>query len=177
MRRVNSGGLDFDTQSEFLGGNIDVSQYVQQNNEEYKDLSDIEEEEDEDGGFDQTSENVLPLTAEDYEKVNKVLYETYGVNVLELACKFILNGKLNDEDFVIQALAYKIMRLNRGSSSVRYLSSWGCFWASVREIVRARGLVPFLDHFEVMYNKNFHWHQLGFDYNTKHLLIPPHRNF
>ena len=57
MRRVNSGGLDFDTQSEFLGGNIDVSQYVQQNNEEYKDLSDIEEEEDEDGGFDQTSEN------------------------------------------------------------------------------------------------------------------------
>ena len=147
MRRVNSGGLDFDTQSEFLGGNIDVSQYVQDHYDEYKDLSDIDD--DEDGVFDHTSENVLPLTVEDYEKVNKVLFKTYGVNVLELACKFILNGQLNDEDFVIQALSYKIMRLNRGTSSIRYLSSWGCFWASVREIVRARGLVPFLDQFEV----------------------------
>lgn len=152
LRRVNSGGLDFDTQSEFLGGNIDGSQYLQDfNEEENKDLSDIEDEDD--GDFDHTSENVLPFTLEDYEKVNKVLCQTYGVNVLQLACKFILNGKLDDEDFVVQALAYKTMRLNRGTSSIRYLPSWGCFWASVREIVRARGLVPFLDHFEVIDNK------------------------
>ena len=147
LRRVNSGGADFDNQSEYLGGNIDVSQYIQDYNEECEDLSDIED--DEDVSLDHAGENVLPLSAEDYEKVNKVLCEIYGVNVLDLACKFILNGKLDGKDFVLQALAYKMMRLKRGTSAIRYLSSWGCFWASVREIVRARGLVPFLDHFEV----------------------------
>ena len=149
LLRVNSGGLDFDNQSEFLGGNINLSEVVLDPKDEDIDLTDIDE--DDEAEIDATSEDVLPMTLEDYEKVNKLLSDIYNVKVIELTSKFLLNGKLNREDFVIQALSYKIMKLNKGSNSVRYLSSWGCFWASVREIIRARGLVPFLDHFEVLY--------------------------
>ena len=108
------------------------------------DLSD-----DDDDHIEITEEDSKVLTFEDYLEVNKILRDIYGVNVIELACKYILSGKLNSMDLVVQALSYKMQKLSRGIGGIRYLPSWGCFWASVREIVRARGLVPFLDHFEV----------------------------
>ena len=142
--RVNSGGLDFDTRSEFIAGNVNLAQCTLEPPTEDADFSDSEEEEGELAPEDSKT------TLDDYVKANSILSDMYGVNVLELATKYIVSGKLNSTDMTIQALSYKMQKMSRGSSkAIRYLPSWGCFWASVREIVKARGLVPFLDHFEV----------------------------
>ena len=144
LRRVNSGEIDFDTQSEFIAGNVNLAQFSLEPLAEDPDFSDSEEEDE------LATESFKTLTLEDYSKANSILSDIYGVNVIELATKYILSGKLNSLDMVVQALSYKIQKMSRGSSkAIRYLPSWGCFWASVREIVKARGLVPFLDHFEV----------------------------
>jgi hypothetical protein len=80
LRRVNSGGLDFDNQSEFLGGNINLSEVVLDPKDEDIDLTDIDE--DDEAEIDATSEDVLPMTLEDYEKVNKLLSDIYNVKVI-----------------------------------------------------------------------------------------------
>ena len=148
LRRVNSGGLDFDNESYFIGGNIKIEQTLQESIVEDSDLNDSDEDE---GDLTFGNDEWQPMTLEEYEKVNKILSDIYGIKVIELASKCILNGQINSNDFVIQALSYKMQKLNSGNKGVRYLPSWGRFWASVREIIRARGLVPFLDHFEVTF--------------------------
>ena len=120
---------------------------VQEDLDEDSELSESDEDE---GDLTFINDEMLPITLEEYEKVNKILSDIYGI-VIELASKCILNGQINSKDFVIQALSYKMQKLNSGNKGVRYLPSWGRFWASVREIIRARGLVPFLDHFEVTF--------------------------
>ena len=90
-----------------------------------------------------------PCTLEDYNKANKLCENMYGVNLLETLTKLLLNNDLDIKEFSIQSLAYKVQALTRGSSGVRYHKTWGMFWAATRNIVRARGIVGFRDHFSV----------------------------
>ena len=46
LRRVNSGGLDFDTQSEFIAGTVNLAQFSLEDPAEDADFSDSEEEDD-----------------------------------------------------------------------------------------------------------------------------------
>ena len=146
LHRVNSeGGQDFDSASEYIGGNINIAAIAVEPTIEEEDL--VSEEED--THFASEDLQSQPLTIEDYVKANQLLSNTYDINVIELAAKHLLSGRIQASDMVVQSLAYKMQKIQRGKSGVRYLKSWGCFWAGVREIVKSRGLVPFLDHFEV----------------------------
>ena len=145
LHRVNSGGGEaFESVSEYFGGNLSVSSAGLDPTSEEKDFSSDEEEYE-----DLVSEDTQPISLDDYRKADKLLSETFDINVLEETVKNLLSGKILPDALVLQSLAYKNQKINRGKSGVRYLSSWGSFWAGVREIVKSRGLVPFLDHFEV----------------------------
>ena len=144
LHRVNSGGEAFASVSEYIGGNLSVSTTglgLTIENEDFFSESD----EDTDFG----SEDLGPLTLDDYRKADKLMSDTFDINVLEETVKNLLSGKMFPSEMVLQSLAYKTQKISRGKTGVRYLSSWGAFWAGVREIVKSRGLVPFLDHFEV----------------------------
>ena len=145
LHRVNSGGGEaFDSVSEYFGGNLHVSSAGVFPTFDEKEFSSDEEDYD-----DLVSEDSQPISLNDYRKADKLLSETFDINVLEETVKNLLSGKILPDELVIQSLAYKNQKINRGKNGVRYLSSWGSFWAGVREIVKSRGLVPFLDHFEV----------------------------
>ena len=115
LRRVQSD-LDSDAQSIILGGNLseipgcfdfDVDEDFLDADwpDESSDKIDIREE--------------SPSPFEDYLKAGRICEETYGIDLLDLFTKLVLSGQLNPEEFVIQALAYKIQTLVRGSVGVR----------------------------------------------------------
>ena len=143
LLRVNSGGEEFDTQSEYIGGNLNLYNYALPWVIEEEDLLSDEEEEE---NFQLLN---IPITLEDYVKADIMLSKEFGINILEHTAKSLLSDKIKPRDIVIQGLAYRIQKLCRGKNGIRYLPSWGHFWAGIREIVKSRGLVPFLDHFEV----------------------------
>ena len=82
-------------------------------------------------------------------KADKILFDIYGVNMISLVSKMIVAGDMLPDEFVIQSLAYKCQFLVRGKTGVRYEKSWGLFWSACRNIIKSRGIVPFLDHFPV----------------------------
>ena len=88
-----------------------------------------------------------PVTFDDVKKADELLYTVFGINVVSCFTRLVLMEKILPADFVCQSLAYKCQSLLRGNSGVRYLKSWGMFWAAVRNIVKTRGLVAFRDHF------------------------------
>ena len=93
--------------------------------------------------------NSEPCTLEEYNKANRLCEDVYGINLIEIVTKLLLNNDLDVKEFVIQGLAYKAQSLTRGTSGVRYQQSWGLFWAAMRNIVRSRGILGFRDHFNV----------------------------
>ena len=68
LHRVNSGGEDFDSASEYIGGNINIAEIVVEPTikEEEDILSDDEE-------ADFVTKDLQSLTIEDYVTVNKLL--------------------------------------------------------------------------------------------------------
>ena len=90
-----------------------------------------------------------PVTEDQVKKADKLLYEVFGLNLISILVKMILNQQIHAKDFIIQGLAYKCQSLIRGKSGVRYLDSWGMFWAATRNLIKTRGLIPFYDHFVI----------------------------
>jgi hypothetical protein len=86
---------------------------------------------------------------EKIKKADDILQRSFGVRVLELVADYIIDGHLSTMDMIIQALAYRFQKLKRGKSGIRYKDSWGMFWCGVRTLIRGRGLVAFLDHFDI----------------------------
>ena len=119
LKRVNSN-IDSEVQSLVISGNLhEVPTSV-----ESLDLDDDEDfislecsEEDSDKGKRLISD--APSKLEDYQKANKICDELYGVNLLDFVTKLLISEELDAKDFVMQALAYKVQSLTRGSSGIR----------------------------------------------------------
>ena len=157
MKRINSNpykpsdpNKNFDEQSIFISGNLlpeikpvydldsdDDDDEAEEYDREYSHNTDIDNPEEE------------PGAEEKMKKADDILQRSFGVRVLELVAGYIIDGQLSSMEIIIQALAYRCQKLKRGKSGIRYKDSWGIFWCGVRTIIRGRGIVPFLDHFDV----------------------------
>ena len=146
IKKVNSSHNGSEGQSFVICGNLHE---VPADVESFEDDHDIHDDDDAFPDEEKVSVDSDPCTLQDYQNANKLCDDVYGVNLLELLTKLLLNGELEVKEFVVQGLAYKVQSMTRGSSGVRYQKSWGMFWAATRNIVRNRGLVAFRDHFSV----------------------------
>ena len=149
MKRFNSNPSS--TQSSILAGNI---QNYSSRVESVASLSDDEGLDD--VRFPEEDEPLVDLnmvdgtaSEDEIKRADKLLYDMFGVNVISLLCKLILVGQIHPDSFVVQSLAYKCQLLVRGKTGVRYKKTWGLFWAGCRNIIKSRGIIPFLDHFQV----------------------------
>ena len=151
MKRMNSNpskpadpSKSFDEQSIFISGNLLP---------EIKPVYDIysdEEDDDEECNKEYSHENTDNDGVEEkMKKADDILQRSFGVRILELVAGYIIDGQLSTMDMIIQALAYRCQKLKRGKSGIRYKESWGMFWCGVRTLIRGRGLVAFLDHFDI----------------------------
>ena len=77
LHRVNSSGEHSDTQSEFIGGNLNFHSFSLPRFNEEEDLSSDDEEEE-----NLMSDNA-PITLEKYAKADLMLCEKFGTNILE----------------------------------------------------------------------------------------------
>ena len=145
LRRANRGGpSSISSVSVFKSGNLNVEErHVEDLADD--DISEIDYNEIE-HGCDVSSEE---LSLDDYKRADTVLSEVFGIPIIENFAKLILNEGIKPKDILVQSLAYQIMKKIRGSSGVRYQDSYGMFWASIRNIIKSAGLVPFLDHFTI----------------------------
>ena len=148
-RRMNSNPnkrkLDnTETESVFITGNLDVVA------KSVEDLYTDDEEFDDEEPLDETFTELTDMEdSELLKKADKLLFDHYGVNILRTIATSLICNTLSPEDLTIQALAYKCQRIKRGKRGIRYKESWGMFWCGVRSLIKGRGLVPFLDHFEL----------------------------
>ena len=118
IKKVGSN-IESDAQSVILSGNLsDITASV--------DFLDFEDDQDFVNDFTEESKSEAkanvdgPLcTLEDYQKVNQVFDNLYGISLLDVITKLLLNGSLDAQDFAIQSLVYKTQCLVRGSSGVR----------------------------------------------------------
>ena len=139
----NKKKLD-DTESLFMTGNLD------QVAESIEDLYTDDEEFDDEEPFDDSFPEIKDMEdSELFQKADSLLFDHYGVSILRTIATSLLCNKLKPEELTIQALAYKCQRMKRGKQGIRYKESWGMFWCGVRALIKGRGLVPFLDHFEL----------------------------
>ena len=86
-------------------------------------------------------------TEDEVKRADRILFDVFGLNLISVVIKLLLSGRLLPGEFVCQGLAYKCQSVVRGASGVRYLKSWGIFWAACRNILKTRGLICFRDHF------------------------------
>ena len=144
IRKVASN-IDSDGKSFIFSGNLlEVPTHVDSIEEE-NDFIEV----DDDFDMDEKKVSVASnqCTLDDYQAANRLCDEFYGVNLLEILTKLLLNNDLDVKEFVVQSLAYKIQAMTRGTSGIRYQKGWGMFWAATRNLVRSRGIVAFRDHF------------------------------
>ena len=145
-----AGDNDEDTQSLILSGNI--HSYHPQNlyvSDDDNPDDDVTNEEFQACSTDETFE-AEKITMAEVEKAETIIYQTFGVN--NFVKKFIsslLEGRISPSEFVVQGLVYKVQTVYKGSRSLRYLSSWGMFWAGIRNLSKSRGLVAFQEHFSI----------------------------
>ena len=116
IKKVRSN-IGSDGQSIIISGNL---QQVPTNVEkiEFDDDFDLVECSDE-SVDDKIHIDDVPCTPQDYKKANKICDEVYGLNLVDLFVKLLVNEDVDAKDFVIQNLAYKIQLLIRGASGVR----------------------------------------------------------
>ena len=132
-----------DDESLVLGGNL------------HQDLRDVDSLASGDELYSSSDEEVDIIERYNGEKSNlfrdadAVLFKSFGINILETLAQCLLSGQIQSDDLIIQALSYKCQRILRGRRGIRYKDSWGMYWYAVRNIVKGRGLVPFVDHFEI----------------------------
>merc|ERR1712208_17155 len=153
LKRMNSNPYSKaseDDQSVFISGNLEqVSKHVE---DLFSDDEFLFEDNDEDQSFVSDFSGTFNYAESDPDmltKADSILYNQFGVKVLQIIASAICNGDLSSTDLVLQALAYKSQRIVRGKKGIRYKDSWGMFWLGIRTLIKGRGLVPFLDHFEL----------------------------
>jgi hypothetical protein len=116
LKRVRSD-LDSDVQSVILGGNLSEIPGCFDFDDVDDDFLNVEWPDETSDKIDIREES--PSSLEDYLKAGRICEELYGIDVLDLFTKLVLKGHLDPEEFVVQALAYKIQVLVRGSVGVR----------------------------------------------------------
>ena len=151
LKRMNSNPKNKnseDAQSLFISGNLDqVTKKLEDIYTDDEDDADPEDEIDEKEAI--FVESDAFKDTELVKRADELLFDQFGVKVLETIAASLLEGILSPTDLTIQALAYKCQRIKRGKRGVRYKESWGNFWCGVRTLIKGRGLVPFMDHFEL----------------------------
>ena len=171
-RKVSSDLDSHDAQSNissvFLAGNLDC----------FKQDFDDDDSEDEylldDAGIDELeagqNDDENSVTLEDLAKAEKILQSVFGnFGILKSLIKAILSGKLDvGSDIAFQAIVYKLQSLLYGKHSLRYLENYGMFWAGVRNLIKSRGVVVFLEHFPVPQNSENKFLK-SVDWSQKHL--------
>ena len=141
--RSKKFNTDFDQSSIFISGNIfprdkPVDDFYSDEDSEEEDFRDA------------FGEEVNQITSEGkIRKADDILFEQFGVRVLETVAGCLLDGKMDKMDLIVQALAYRCQKILRGKSGIRYDESWGMYWCGIRTLLRGRALVPFLDHFDL----------------------------
>ena len=136
--------MDEDLSSIYISGNLDCKP---------RNVHDSDEEDDDDDDYDlfeDCTEDLddEPLTIDEFMKAEDLLVGTYGFkNSLSTFVKLLLTQRLSTSDLAVQSIVYKIQAMKKGSKSLRYLPSWGMYWAAIRNLVKSRGLVAFSEHF------------------------------
>ena len=148
MKRFNSDPYST-PQSSVIAGNLDNCSRRLETLTSLSDDEGLEDDNDDEPNI-KSNYRVHDKASEDeITKADNILFDIYGVNLISLISKMIVAGDMVPDEFVIQSLAYKCQFLVRGKTGVRYLRSWGLFWSAIRNIIKSRGIVPFLDHFPV----------------------------
>ena len=157
MKRFNSDPYNQkahkDNQSSILGGNLSAafrnveSLSTSSDEEDFIEEEHSTENESFKSGFGE--EFYQTATEEEVKKADRILYDIFGVNIISVFTKLLLQGQILPRDFVCQGLAYKCQSLIRGLTGVRYEKSWGIFWAACRNLIKTRGLISFRDHFSI----------------------------
>ena len=137
--RVVTDCIGDDCCSEILAGNIfeqvdevcdtSLEGFSEDDGDTIEDSSDI-------------NDDIQEFTMEDIDNAEKVFEEKLGItNMLRSLAKLVLAKKILPTDILIQALCYKIQSTLKGKQSVRYLDSYGMYWAGVRNLLKTRGEV------------------------------------
>ena len=119
LKKVGSN-LESDAQSIIISGNLsEIAEsvgFLESDEDQDFDKEDLAEE----SKIGATVlENDTPSTLEDYHKVNQICEDLYGISLLDVFTKLLLNGNLDVDDFAVQSLVYKTQSLVRGSRGVR----------------------------------------------------------
>ena len=158
LERMNSNPSKNNEDAESVysrGGSLFIAGNLNESCRKIEDFyTDEDDEEDEVETDSETSDHTLFEPddiggSEMFKKADDMLFDIFGVRVLQVVATSLLAGSLSSTDLLIQALAYKCQRITRGTRGVRYKDSWGMFWCGVRMMIKGRGLVPFLEHFEI----------------------------
>ena len=100
--------LTFDQQSRFISGILDQKK---------KDVHDFYSDDEDTDGCEatETYEKLCsPIEANSVKRADDVLFQTYGIRVLETLASSILNGKIKEDDLVVQSVAYRCQKELRG---------------------------------------------------------------
>jgi hypothetical protein len=120
IKRVSSN-LDSDAQSIIISGNLSEIpgnvEFLHSDSEEFDFIKTDSKDERND-----KLKNILngpESTLEDYRKANRICDDLYGIDLLDILTKLLINDELDSKEFGIQAVAYKVQSLVRGPSGVR----------------------------------------------------------
>ena len=139
---------DYDGRSEILAGNLghtvkDVCESDSGESDYGQDSSGHDFETENEMNFEDVSVNEL-------KQADVILENSFGFKkIVTSFIRLLTTGKIASTDILVQALCYKIQRLCKGNHSVRYLDSYGMFWAGVRNLIKSRGLVVFQEHIPI----------------------------
>ena len=135
--------MDDDASSVLISGNLDLKPMQMYDSDEEEDEVDNDVFEDCIEDFEES-----PLTLEEIKKAEETIAGVFGVtNFLTSFVRLLIFDKLPVSDLAVQNLVYKVQKMKKGAKSVRYLPSWGMFWAGVRNLSKSRSLVAFTEHF------------------------------
>ena len=88
------------------------------------------------------------LESQEIEEADLLLEKSMKVKgFFRKLVRLLISGEMSPVSLALQGLIYNVQCMIRGRKSLRFLSSWGMFWAGVRNLVKNSGLVPFLEHF------------------------------
>ena len=152
VRSVNSDleaeGENEEAESVYISGNLNFKPINNLECGEEEDDDDYESDQEEfvdcvEKLVDEESINLI-----DIEKADRILSQTFGINnCIKQFVGLLLNDQISVTDIAVQGFVYKVQSVRKGSRSLRYLPSWGMFWAGIRNLIKSRGLVPFSEHF------------------------------
>ena len=120
LKKVRSN-IDSEVQSVILSGNLQELPTCVENfeSDEYEYYTSVDCNEENEIDNIKRLMNEAPSNIDDYRKANMICDEIYGIDLLDIITKLLINEELNGKDFALQALAYKVQSLTRGVSGIR----------------------------------------------------------